>query len=322
MLIDRRSLLVGAAAAGLGIRSGFAQSAKPVSLVVGFAPGGSGDVFARIVGQGLTEELGRTVVVENKAGAGGLIAADYVLRAAPDGLTLLLATGSVATTAPISQKNPPYNPATDVGWIAHLSTAPFGIGVHSGIPANDLKSLIDYIRARPGQLSYGHAGLGTTTHIAAEAFKNEAGLDIRAVPYRGSAPSIPDLMSGQISFIFETVGTLIPLHQTQKIRVLGIFADKRTPIAPEIPTAKEAAGIALVSGTPNLLAAPLKTPKDIIDPLNAAINRHMKKPAVQELLKAQGIEPILDSTPESAKQYITAEVARLLPVVKKLGLEL
>jgi tripartite-type tricarboxylate transporter receptor subunit TctC len=329
MDINRRTLLLGSAFAGLGTGLGvgpradlaFAQNNRPISLVVGFAPGGSGDVFARIVAQGLTQEAGLTVIVENKAGAAGLIAADYVLRAKSDGNTLMLATGSMATTAPLSKKNPPFNPATDVGWIAYLSSAPFTIAINKDIPANDLKSFIEYVRARPGQLNYGHSGVGSTTHIASEAFKDELGLDIRPVPYRGSAPAISDLMGGQIAFVFETVGTLIPLHQADKVRALCVFDETRTPIAPDVPTAKEAAGVNLLAGTPNLLAAPLKTPKEIIDPLNAAINRYMSKEEIQNQLKAQGIKPIVDSTPASAQQYIAGEVARLRPLIKKLGLE-
>lgn len=321
MIISRRTFVLGTAAAGLAPLCALAQSARVIRLVVGFPPGGSGDVFARIVSQGLAEELGRTTVVDNRPGAGGIIAGEAVIRAEPDGATLIMHTGSSAITAPITQKVPPYNAVTDFAWIAHLSTAPFVIAAYPGLPVTDLQSLIAYIKARPGQLSYGHAGIGSTTHLAGEAFKEAAGLDIRAVPYRGSAPSIPDLMSGQITFVFETVGTLVPLYRAGKVKVLATFAQERSPIATDIPTAREE-GVDLTSGTPNLLAAPPRTPQSIVDPVAAAIDRHMNKASVQEMLKAQGIQPILNSSPEKAKAYVAAEVARLTPLARKSGLDL
>jgi tripartite-type tricarboxylate transporter receptor subunit TctC len=299
---------------------GLAQSANNVTLVVGFPAGGSSDAFARFAAQGLNEELGKTVIVDNKSGAGGTIAAEYIMRAPADGSTLLLHTGSTAITTPITRKIPPYT-VDDFSWIARLATAPFAIAAYPGIPATDLQSLIAYIRARPGQLSYGHSGVGTTLHLTAEAFNKAGGVDIVAIPYRGSSLAISDLVTGRIAFICETIGNLIPLHRSGDIRVLSVFSDRRSSIAPEIPSAKEA-GVQVISEASNFLVAPLKTPREIIEIFGTAINRYMKSATAQERLRVLGVEPVIDSGPDDAKAYVTAEVARWMPLVKTLGLEL
>ncbi len=320
MKINRRLLLAGAGALCGLPRGTLAQSGSGnIRLVVGFPPGGSGDVFARITSNGLAEQLNRTVIVDNRAGAGGLTAAEYVIRAPTDGSTLILHTGSSAITSPISKLVPPYNPVTDFAWIAHLSTAPFVIAINPNIPATDLRTFIAYAKSRKGDLTYGSAGVGTTIHLAAEVFDDLAGFKATHVPYRGSAPAIIDVMSGSVAFVLETVGTLLPYHRAGTLRILAIFADQRAGIAPEIPTARES-GIDLVSGTPNLLAAPPKTPPPIIDRLAAAIRNVMARKALQEQLLKQGIQPITDSGPDAAKAYVAAEIARLTPVVQRLGI--
>ena len=293
-----------------------------IHLQVGFPPGGSGDLFARILGDALRVELGRTLVIENKPGAGGLTVAVGFLRAPKDGSTLMLATGSTAVSAPISRATPPYNPVEDFAWIALLSIAPFVIAINPQIPATDLKSLIAYIKARPHALSYGHAGLGTTVHLAAELFKERAGLDIVDIPYPGSAGAITATIAGTVAFIVETSGTLMPYHKAGKLRILATFAEAREKIAPEIPTAREAAGIDVVAGTSNLLAAPLGTPAEIIDTIAKAVATVMAQPAIQQKLLGLGIQPITNSSPDQARAFVATEVARWTPVVKKLGIAL
>ena len=325
--IGRRRFIKGAGAlvagAGLSIPPAAAQTGgSPIHLQVGFPPGGSGDLFARILGDALRVELGRTVVIENKPGGGGLTVAVGFLRAPKDGSVLMLATGSTAVSAPISRAVPPYNPVDDFAWIAWLSNAPFVIAVNPELPATDLKSLIAYLRTRPKQLSYGHAGLGTTVHLAAELFKERAGLDVVDIPYAGSAGAITATIAGTVAFIVETSGTLLPHHKAGKLRILATFAEAREKIAPEIPTAREAANIDVIAGTSNLLAAPLGTPAEIIDSLAVAVGRVMAQSATQQKLIALGIQPITNSNPEQARAYVAREVARWTPVVKKLGIAL
>ena len=321
----RRRMIGGLAAlvagSSLGARSAMAQDTT-VHMWVGFPPGGQGDIVARLFAERMRSELGRTVIVDNKPGAGGLNAATSFIRTAPkDGTAVMMHAGSTATTAPISRKVPPYNPVEDFSWIAQLTNAPFGIGVNAALPVTDFKSLIEYVRARPGQLSYGHAGLGTTTHLATELLKDLTGMDIVNVPYQGSAPAIVDTISGQVVFMLETFGTLMPYHKNGRLRVLAAFADKRTKLAPEIPTAREF-GVDMVSGTSNLLAAPLGTPSAVIDMFSKAMTRVMSNSAVQQQLEAQGIDPVLNSSPEHCKAFVQREIARLIPIVKKLGIAL
>ena len=323
---SRRHLIQGAVAAAttalLGNGTAFAQATDaPIKLAVGFPPGGSGDLFARILADGLREELNRPVVVENKPGGGGMTVATGFLRAAKDGTQLMLATGSTAVAAPISRAKPPYNPVTDFQWIALLSYAPFVIAVNPSLPVNNIKELVAYCKTRPGKLSYGHAGLGTTVHLAAELFKDRAGIFVVDIPYAGSAPAITDTIANNVQFIVETSGTLLPYHKAGKLRIIATMAEAREKVTPEIPTAREA-GYDLIAGTYNLLAAPVGTPAELVEPIARALARVMDKPAIQERLIQLGITPITRSDPAKARAYVASEIARWTPIVKKLNIAL
>ena len=323
MNTTRRQILQSGAIAALTLPSldTMASSDIPLRIAVGFPPGGSGDLFARILAEALQNELSRPVVVENKPGGGGMTVAIGFLRAPKDGTQLMLATGSTAISAPISRAKPPYNPVENFQWIGLLSNAPFVIAVNASLPVTDLKSFVAYAKARPGKLSYGHAGLGTTVHLAAELFKEQAGIDIVDVPYAGSGPAITDVIAGNVHMIVETTGTLMQYHKSGRMRILASMATEREKIAPEFPTAREL-GLDLIAGTCNLMAAPLGTPLNLIEPINKALNRIMDRPAMQERLAQLGIQPITQSTPDSARAYVTAEIARWTPIVKKLGIAL
>ena len=322
----RRTVIQGAAAAVttalLGNGTAFAQSSDaPIKIAVGFPPGGSGDLLARILADGLREELSRPVLVENKPGAGGLTVATGFLRAPKDGTALMLATGSTAVAAPISRAKPPYNPVTDFQWIALLSYAPFVIAVNPTLPVNNLKELVAYCKARPGKLSYGHAGLGTTVHLAAEVFKDRAGVFVVDIPYAGSAGAITDTIAGNVAFIVETSGTLLPYHKAGKLRIITTMAEAREKVTPEIQTAREA-GLDLIAGTYNLLAAPIGTPPEVVEPIARAVTRVMDRPAIQERLVQLGITPVTHSDPAKARAYVASEIARWTPIVKKLNIAL
>ncbi len=323
---SRRSLIKGAmatvATALLGNGSALAQASDAtIKLAVGFPPGGSGDLFARILADALREELNRSIVVENKPGAGGLTVATGFLRAPKDGTQLMLATGSTAVAAPISRAKPPYNPVTDFQWIALLSYAPFVIAVNPTLPVNNIKELVAYMKTRPGKLSYGHAGLGTTVHLAAEMFKDRAGVFAVDIPYAGSAPAITDTIANNVQFIVETSGTLLPHHKSGRLRIIGTMAEAREKVTPDIPTAKEA-GYDLIAGTYNLLAAPAGTPPELVAPIARALTKVMEKPAIQERLVQLGITPITNSDPAKARAYVESEIARWTPIVKKLNIAL
>ena len=321
--LTRRTVTTAIAALVGGITSGLslAQDSIPIKIAIGFPPGGSGDLFARILADALREELNRPVLIENKPGAGGLTVATGFLRAPKDGTQLMMATGSTAVSAPISRAKPPYNPVDDFQWIALLSHAPFVIAVNPNLPVNDLKSLVAYCKARPGKLSYGHAGLGTTVHLAAELFKERAGIFVVDIPYAGSAGAITDTIAGNVDFIVETSGTLLPHHRSGRMRIITTMAEAREKIAPEIPTARED-GYDLVAGTYNLLAAPQGTPRETLDPIARAVTRVMNRPAIQERLVQLGIQPITNSNPADASAYVAAEIARWTPIVKRLKIAL
>ena len=321
----RRTALLAAAgfAAGLGgLRTASAQPSKqPVKLIVGFPPGGSGDQFARIMAEKLQQELQAPMVVENRPGAGGLTAVAAFQRAPADGYTLMMHTGSTAVSAPISRKVAPYNPVDDFAWIALLSEAPFLVAVNPSLPVTDLKSLVAHAKANAGKLSYGHAGLGTTVHLAAELFKERAGIAVSDIPYAGSGPALTDTIAGNVAFIVETYGTLIPYHRSGRLRIVGAFDEARLPELPEVGTAREI-GLDVVAGTANLIAAPLGTPMERQVEVAKAVGAVMASAEMKQQLGVLGIHPVARSSPAEARAYVAKEVARWTPLVKKLGIAL
>ena len=321
----RREVLLGAAGALIalaGARPAAAQSAGQfVKLIVGFPPGGAGDQFARIMSEYLQQELQTPIVIENRPGAGGLTAVAAFRRAPADGYTLMMHTGSTAISAPISRKIAPYNPVVDFAWVALLSEAPFLVAVNPRLPVTDLKSLVAYAKAQNGKLSYGHAGLGTTVHLAAELFKDRAGIAVSDIPYPGSGPALTDTIGGSVAFIVETYGTLFQQHRAGRIRIVGAFAETRLPELPEVGTAREI-GLDVVAGTSNLIAAPLGTPMERQAVIAKAVAGAMARPELRQQLMTLGIHPVLNSNPQEAKAYVAREVARWTPLVKKLGIAL
>ncbi len=320
MQLDRRRVIAGATALLAGASTATAQSL--IKMMVGFPPGGSGDLIARMFSERLKEELGQTIVVENLAGAGGLTAAESFRRQPADGSALMIHTISSAITAPISRKVQPYDSVNDFLWIAVLSVAPLCIAVDPNVPAKDLKTFIEYIRSNPGKLSYGSAGVASSTHLAAELFKDKAGgLDIAHVAYRGSAAAMTDVMSGVLTFYVDPLSTILSQHQEGKLRILAVMDETRMKLAPEVPTTREF-GLDAIAGTCNLLCAPIGTPSAIFDPIARATAKVMRREEFRTRLVDLGIEPILDSNQEKTKAFVAAEIARWTPIVRKLGIAL
>ncbi|MGB3072056.1 MAG: tripartite tricarboxylate transporter substrate binding protein [Ottowia sp.] len=323
LTMNRREALAGTVGAALAVASGcaFAQNDRPLRMYVGFPPGGSGDLFARILADAMREDLQQPILVENKPGAGGMTVAVGFLRAPKDGNHLMLATGSTAVAAPISRAKAPYRPIEDFQWLALLSNAPFVVAVNPSLPVRTLPELVEYAKARPGKLSYGHAGLGTTVYLAGELLKDRAGINVVDVAYAGSAPAITDTIAGNVQYVIETTGTLGPYAKAGKLRIITCMAEAREKIAPDVPTSREA-GYDLVAGTYNLLAVPAGTPPEAINRLAQAASRAMEKPAVQERLASLGITPVTNSSPEQARAFMHSEVTRWSAVTKKLGIAL
>jgi hypothetical protein len=286
---------------------------KSITIVVPTAAGGANDAMARILGQGLSTRLGKPVIVDNKAGANGAIASEYVARAAPDGYTLMF--GYIATHGinPALQKLK-YDPVADFEAIGMVAASPTVLVVNNDVAAKNVKELVQLMKAKPGAFSYASAGNGTAPHIAGELFKLSAGLDVVSIPYKGSAPAVVDTIAGNTQLMFPSLFTAYPQVKGGKLRALGIAGDKRSPVLPDVPTLAEQ-GIANVSMSQwYALFAPAKTPKAVIDRLNRELNSVLADKALQKKIEDQGAE-VETSTPEQLKTLVKKEVVRWKAVV-------
>ncbi len=295
-----------------------AWPAKPIRLVAGFAAGGISDILARVVGARLSEALGQPVLVENRTGAGGTIAADFVARSPADGYTLFLAVTATQSIAPYLYPKLPYNAFTDFAPIALAAVTPVLLVVHPSLPVKNVKDLIAIARARPGELNYGSTGAGALPHLTTELFSLRAGIRMNHVPYKGGAPAMLDLVGGQISLMFDNIPTAIAQVRAGKVRAIGVAQAKRTPAAPDIPTMAEAGfpGFEVTSWQGFL--APAGTPAPIVNRLNAEILKVLAQPDTREKLTAQGIE-IVTSTPQEFASIIKRDAEIWAKVVKATG---
>lgn len=312
-----RPLLTGLsiALAALAVGQARAQDwpAKAITIVVPTAAGGANDAMARIIGQGLSTRLGKPVIVENKAGANGAIASEYVAHAAPDGYTIMF--GYIATHGinPALQKLK-YDPVADFEPIGMVAASPTVLVVSNSVPAKDVKELVQLIKAKPGTFSYASAGNGTAPHIAGELFKLSAGLDVVSIPYKGSAPAVVDTIGGNTQFMFPSLFTAYPQVKGGKLRAIGIAGEKRSRILPDLPTLAEQ-GVANVNMSQwYAMFAPAKTPKAVIDRINRDMNNVLADKAVQKRIEDQGAE-VETGTPEQLKSLVQREVAHWKSVV-------
>ena len=286
---------------------------KSITIVVPTAAGGANDAMARILGQGLSQRLGKPVVVDNKAGANGAIASEFVARAAPDGYTIMF--GYIATHGinPALQKLK-YDPVTDFEAIGMVAASPTVLVASNSVPAKSAMELVQLIKAKPGTFSYASAGNGTAPHVAGELFKLSAGLDVVSVPYKGSAPAIVDTIGGNTQYMFPSLFTAFPQIKGGKLRALGIAGEKRANVLPDVPTLAEQ-GIANVNMSQwYALFAPAKTPKAVVDRINREMNAVLADKAVQKKFEDQGAEAET-GTPEQLKTLVQKEVTRWKGVV-------
>ena len=303
-----------------------AQSAfpsKPIRLVVPFPPGGPTDLFARQYGARLSNLLGQPVLIDNKAGASGAIGAMDVMRAAPDGYTLLVGTMSTYTLYMLIQDKPQYDSLKNFAYVAMVGGAPIVFVGHPSLPPT-FQAVIEQARANPGKLRYASPGSGTLMHLAAERVKRETGgVDIEHIPYKGTGQSRPALLGGQVEINTDTLGASLPDHKSGRARILAIAAAKRSPVAPDVPTVDEALGTKGFEAVLwNAVAAPQGTPAAVLETLAAATNRVLSETSLRESLAALGIEPETGSGPAAAMAYIRTELARWKPVVDAMGVKL
>jgi len=315
-----RRLLLGTSATLLlvpAVLRAQAWPSQPVRLVVAFPPGGPTDVYGRLFGERLARALGQPVVIENKAGAAGTIGTLGVARAKPDGYTLVFGTGSTQALYASMAAKPEYDVVKDFTYIAHLGGGPAAFVGNLAQP-DTLKGLLDAARAKPGALSYGSPGTGTLLHLTTERLKAAAGgAPITHVPYRGSGPAMNDLLAGQLAMVTTTLGSALPFHSSGKARLLAVATDRRTALAPDVPTVSETLG-----GQPfeavlwHCLAGPAGLPPEVVAKLAAATRETMADAALVKALAEQGIVPVIDSTPEATAAFVRAEAERWAPIVK------
>ena len=287
--------------------------AKNITIVVPTAAGGANDAMARIIGEGLAARLGKGVIVENKAGANGAIASEFVARAAPDGYTIMF--GYIATHGinPALQKLK-YDPVTDFEPIGMVAVSPTVLVINNNVAAKNVKELVQLIKAKPGTFSYATAGNGTAPHIAGELLKLSAGLDVVSIPYKGSAPAVVDTISGNTQLMFPSLFTAYPHIKNGRLRAIGIAGEKRSALLPDMPTLAEQ-GVANVNMSQwYAMFAPAKTPKAVVDRLNREMNGVLADQAVQKKIQDQGAE-VETGTPEQLKTLVRKEVAHWKTVV-------
>jgi tripartite-type tricarboxylate transporter receptor subunit TctC len=325
MLLTRRKAIAGCGA-GLVLLTGRQAGAEvnypsqTIKMIVPYPAGGTTDFLGRLVADQFTRGLGATVIVENKAGAGTTLGAEFVARSGPDGYTLLMATSTTLAINKTLYRKLPYDPVKDFAPIALVAAVPFALIVNPQVPANTLAEFIAYAKSMPG-LAYGSAGNGSPQHLGAEMLKAAAGIDIRQVSYRGSVPAMLDVIAGQIPFMVVDLQPALPQIRTGKVRVLGVTTTKRVAAAPDIPTLAEGglAGFELVAWQG--VVAPSGVPRAIVEQLAAQIAKLMADPATRDKLTAIALEPLTGSTPDSFASYIKTEVDRWADIVRNSGAE-
>ncbi|OVZ60708.1 hypothetical protein CDO44_08260 [Pigmentiphaga sp. NML080357] len=315
---------VAAAIASLGL-AGAAQAqgypARPVTLVVPFAAGGSSDILARAFGASLAARLGQPVVVENKPGAAGIIASDYVARAQPDGYTLLFGTIGTHAINPVLKKTLPFDVAKSFTAIGRLQDGPLVLVVNPGLQVKNLQGLIDYARANPDKLSYASAGIGAISHLAGELFKSEAKVEITHVPYKGGGAAMPDLLGGQVQLMLETIPNTLSSVRAGKLRALAISSDARSASLPDVPTFKEAGLNKLNVTTWTGLFGPAGMPADVAARLNAEIAKIATDRDYITRIEQTGSEVAKPMTGEQFASFVSSEVSRWRTVAQAAGVQ-
>jgi tripartite-type tricarboxylate transporter receptor subunit TctC len=295
---------------------------KPIVLVIPFPPGGPTDAMARTLAAEMQNRLGQPMIVENRAGAGGNIGAEYVARAAPDGQTLLFGTsGPLAINASLYRKVN-YDPVKSFAPVIQVGHLPNILVVNPAVPAKNVKELIAYAKSNPNKLSYASSGNGASSHLAGVLFNASAGVDLQHIPYKGTGPALNDLLGGQVSMSFTDVLTALPYVKTGKLRALGVTTTERSQALPDVLTVAE-------QGVPGYdvsvffgIVAPAGTPPDRIAKLNQAFVDVLDTPKVKQLFASQGLEPAPSSTPQQLGKFIQAQVTKWAGVVKQAGAQL
>jgi tripartite-type tricarboxylate transporter receptor subunit TctC len=297
-----------------------AYPTRTIKFVVPYAPGGFPDTVARIIAQRLHEQMGQPCIVENRPGAGGLVAGDFVAKSPPDGYTLLLTDAQVWGITPATTKSLPFDPLNDLAAVSILAAGSNFLTVGSTLPVANFSEFVALVKANPGKFNYGSAGVGSVHHLAMEALKAEAGLDIVHIPYKGSSQVTPALLTGEVSAAIITLSTLLPHWEKGTVKVLGVATPKRSPAAPNVPTITELGvnGVEFASAVGVL--APAATPPAIISKLAFELGKAVRNPDTVDRFVKIGIEPVGSTAPQ-AKALVQSEFVKYAKAVRSAGLE-
>ena len=299
-------------------KPGGVYPSKPVRLIVPFAPGGSNDIMARITAQKLTEAFGQQVIVDNRAGASGIVGTEIAAKAPPDGYTVLMMSLTF-TVIPSLYKNVPYNTEKDLVPVTLVASAPLMLVVHPSIPAKSLNEFLAFARANPGKLNFGSGGPGATPHLAGEMLKMMAKLQMTHVPYKGGGPALADLVGGQIQLMLENIPSTLPHVKAGRLRALALTGLKRSSLVPDLPTLDEAGLKSYEIVGWNGLFVPAATSRNVVETLHKATARALAQPDMKERLATLGAEGV-GSSPEAFGSFVHSEIAKWARVVKDAGL--
>jgi tripartite-type tricarboxylate transporter receptor subunit TctC len=308
-------MVVGCTIAGAGVCAQTYPS-KPIRMMVPFPAGGGSDTMGRAIGQKLAERMGQGVVIENRPGAGGSIGADVVAKAAPDGYTILLGSTSELVQYPNVNPKIPYDPLRDFAPITLVGTVPLVLVVHPSLPVKSVKDLVALAKARPGEINFGSAGNGSTTHLAVELFILMTGARMTHVPYKGSPQAVTDLVAGNVQLGIPTMPAALAFIKAGRVKALGVSSGKRTPVLPDVPTMREAGITEYETDLWTGILAPAGTPAAVLSRLHAEIVRAVGLAEVKEVLGRQGAVPA-SSTPQEFSAYMRAELVKWARVVKE-----
>jgi tripartite-type tricarboxylate transporter receptor subunit TctC len=292
---------------------------KPVRIIVGFAPGGGSDFIARLIAQKLSERFGTQVLVENRPGAGSMLAGEIVVKSPPDGYTILLSAASYTVNPSLYKLT--FDPLNDITPIVQLSRGPYVVAVHPSVPARTLQELVALAAREPGKLAYASSGNGSHVHVATEFFLDTAKIRLLHVPYKGTGPALNDTIAGNAQVIFGSVATALQHVKSGRLRALAVTTPKRIAAAPDVPTVSESGYPAYEVTNWHGLVGPKGMPKEIVDRLNREVNEALTSPDAAKLLAADGLEPA-GGSPQDLGVILKEEIARWARVVRQAGLKL
>ncbi|MGT2456490.1 Bug family tripartite tricarboxylate transporter substrate binding protein [Cupriavidus basilensis] len=294
--------------------------ARPVVLVVPFPPGGAVDIIGRMVGKKLGDRLGQTVVIENRAGAGTIVGAGYVAKAAPDGYTLFISSGSTFTVNPAINANLPYDPVKSFEPVGLVARVPLILLANRDVPVDNLRQMMAAVKAAPGKYAYGSFGNGTTGHFAGEMILGATGMKLQHIPYKGSAPAIADLIGGQIPFSVDTIAASLPHIKSGRVKVIAVAGARRATLLPDVPTVAESGFPGFDADSWVAIAAPRGLSPDVRARLGKALALTMNDREIQEKLVANGLEPSY-ATPEQVGAMIEKDLPRMRAIAQKASIQ-